>query len=161
MAAVAQEQGGKKRKRIAVAGACLTTGRENCLQLLWRNYFELGISTVAGLFVGSPPAELRRMAETVSLHVIVCDFDHQLGSQWFPRQVLALTPAALATRHATDTLIAGISMLGPRLPRMTGERVFTVRLEEFCEFLAFPGAEARTNSDVLQSAGIVKEAQQQ
>jgi hypothetical protein len=63
----------------------LATGGENRFQLLRRNDFELGIGAVAGLFVRSPSAELRRMTESASLHMVVSDFHHQLGSQWFPR----------------------------------------------------------------------------
>ena len=63
----------------------LATGGENRFQLLRRNDFELGIGAVAGLFVRSPSAELRRMTESASLHMVVSDFHHQLGSQCFPR----------------------------------------------------------------------------
>ena len=59
--------------------------RKNRSQLLRRNDFELGIGAVAGLLVGSPPAELCHMTEAASLHVIVSDFHHQFRSQWFPR----------------------------------------------------------------------------
>jgi hypothetical protein len=44
---------------------------------------------------------------------------------------------------------------------VTGKRIFTVRPEEFCEFLALLGAEARTNPDMLQRTGLIEKAQQQ
>src|SRR5437870_2711 len=69
-------------------------------QLLRRNHFELGIRAVARLLIGAPPSKVRKVAEAGALHVFVGDFDHQLGPQRLPRQVLALAPAALATRHA-------------------------------------------------------------
>ena len=73
---------------------------ENRHQLLRRHHFELGIGAVARLLVGAPPAKLRHVPEAGALHVLVGDFDHQLGPQRLPRQVLALAPAALASRHA-------------------------------------------------------------
>src|SRR5215469_9702380 len=111
------------------------TLRENRCQLLCRDNFKLGIGTFQRGFVRSPAAELRCMAEAVSLHVIVRDFHHQFGSQWFPSQVLALTPATLASRHSTHAVT--VTQVGPTLPRVRGERVFAIRLEKFRELLAF------------------------
>ena len=111
------------RERCINGDPGLATGRKNCRQLLRRNDFELGIGTVAGLFVGSPPAKLRRMTEAASLHVIVCDFHNQFGPQRFPRQILALAPAALPARHAFDTFTDGIARLRPCLPRVGIERI--------------------------------------
>jgi hypothetical protein len=48
--------------------------RKNCRQFLRSNNFKLGVGTVVGLFVGSPSAELRRVPEAISLHVIVRNF---------------------------------------------------------------------------------------
>src|SRR5215472_7845458 len=134
------------------------TLRENRCQLLCRNNFKLGISTFSRGFVRSPAAELRRMAEAVSLHVIVGDLHHQFGSQWFPSQVLALTPATLASRHSTHTVT--VTQVRPTLPRVRGERVFAIRLEKFSELLPLLRTEARTNSYMLQCTGVIKEAQQ-
>ncbi len=64
------------------------------------------------------------MTEAASLHVIVCDFHHQFGTQRFPRQVLALAPAALPARHAFDTFTDGIARLRPCLPRVGIERIW-------------------------------------
>jgi len=47
---------------------------KNCRQFLRRNNFKLGVGTIAGLFVRSPSAELRRVPEAISLHVIVSNF---------------------------------------------------------------------------------------
>src|SRR5580704_1812854 len=79
--------------------------RENRCQLLRWNHFKLRISTIDRLLVGSPSAELCHMAEAAPLHVLVSDFHYQFGTQRLPGQVLALTPAALATRHPLDALI--------------------------------------------------------
>ncbi len=75
----------KKKKNRSAAGAGLATGGKNRFQFLWRNDFELGVCAVAGFFVRSPSAELRRMPEAASLHVVVSDLHHKLGSQRFPR----------------------------------------------------------------------------
>src|SRR6267378_2300121 len=105
----------------------LAAGRENRCQLLRWNDFELGVGAVAGLFVRSPSAELRCMTEAASLHVVVSDLHHQLGSQWFPRQVLALAPSALTARHAFDSFIRRTFLVRPCLPGVSIERVFAVR----------------------------------
>src|SRR5438093_326887 len=71
---------------------------KDLLQLLRRNNFELRIGAVGWLLVRAPSAELCRMSEAVALHVVVSHLDHQLGSQWLPGQILAVTPAALGAR---------------------------------------------------------------
>ncbi len=43
---------------------------------------------------------------------------------------------------------------------MICKRIFAIRFEKFRQLLALGSAEARTDSDVLQSAGVVKEAKQ-
>src|SRR5437660_8613562 len=159
MARMAQNKGNERGLIGGWLG--LTTGGENRCQLLRRYDFELSVGAVAGLFVRSPSAKLRGMTEAASLHVVVSDFHHQFGSERFPRQVLALTPPALAARHAFDAFIGRTFLVRPRFPRMRIERVFAVRLEEFCQFPALLSAKAGTNPDVLQSTGIIKETQQQ
>src|SRR5262245_55949279 len=77
--------------------ACATKNRH---QLLRWNHFELGIGAIGGLLVRAPSAKARHMTEACALHVFVSDFDHQLGPQRLPGQVLALAPAALASRYA-------------------------------------------------------------
>ena len=137
--------------------------RENRCQFLRWYDFELVIGAVARLFVSSPSAELRDMTEAAALHVIVSHFHHQFGSQWFPRQVLALTPAALAARHAMgDFAFTGLaSVFRPLLPWVTDKRILAIRVKEFREFPALLNAKARANPDVLQSTGVVKQAQEQ
>jgi hypothetical protein len=53
------------------------------------------------------------------------------------------------------------SVFRPVLPRVSDERALAIGFKEFREFPALLNAEARTNPDVLQSTGIVKEAQEQ
>jgi hypothetical protein len=56
------------------------TAPENFRQLLRRNNFELFKGALARLLVQSPPSELSRMTEAIALHVVVSNFDYQLGS---------------------------------------------------------------------------------
>jgi hypothetical protein len=58
-------------QRSAAAG-------ENFCQLLRSDHFELRVGTVARLLVRAPSAELRHVPETAALHVLVCNFYHQL-----------------------------------------------------------------------------------
>ena len=74
----------KAEKRISGLLADLKTVGKNRCQLVGRNHFELRIGAVAWLFVASPSAKLCRMTEAVALHVVVGDFQYQLGAQWFP-----------------------------------------------------------------------------
>ena len=71
--------GSKRNER-----ADLEASRENFSEFLRRNYFELGIRAIAGLFVRPPPAEVRHMPEAASLHVLISDFHNQFGPQGFP-----------------------------------------------------------------------------
>src|SRR5262249_13347332 len=137
-------------------------GEDGC-QFLRRDYFELGVGTINWLFVCSPSAELGHVTEAASLHVLVRDFHHEFGPHWFPGYVLALTPAALATRHAlrNSGFIGLGSVFRPGFPGVSDERVLAVRLEEFREFAALLCAEACTHADMLQRPSIVVEAQQQ
>ena len=95
-----------------------------------------------------------------ALHVVVGDFDHQLGTQRLPRQILALAPAALAARHALPGRHPPV-LLRPRFPRMIGERVLAIGREKLHELAALLCGEARADADVLQRAGIVEETEQQ
>ena len=64
--------GAHKYRRIAT---CISSSLwENCRQFLRRNNFKLGGGTIAGLFVGSPSAELRRVPKAISLHVVIRNF---------------------------------------------------------------------------------------
>ena len=56
------------------------TATEDLCQLLRRDNFELGIGAVARLLVRAPPSKLRYVTEAAALHVVVSDFDHQLGT---------------------------------------------------------------------------------
>src|SRR5947208_16880838 len=73
---------------------------ENGFEFLRRHYLELRIGAIARLLVGTPPAKLGRVPETIALHMIVGDFDDQFRTQRLPRKVLALAPSALAARNA-------------------------------------------------------------
>src|SRR5579864_298856 len=128
---------------------------------LRRHDFKLSVGAVGGLLVGAPAAELGDMAEAAALHVVVRDLDHQFGTHRLPRQVFALTPAALAAGHAAGSFTALGSMLGPGSPGMSSQCVLAIRLEKLGELAAFLHAEAGADADVLQGAGFVEEAEQE
>src|ERR1700683_2215929 len=115
--------------------------RKNCRQFLRSNNFELGIGTIAGIFVRAPSAELCRMPEATSLHVIVSNFYNQFRPQWFPRQILALAPATLSAGHSPDTFIILGRVLSPGLPRMVHQRIFSIRLQKLHQLFSFRSAE--------------------
>src|SRR5580704_4976702 len=102
---------------------------------------------------------MRHVPEASALHVLICDFDHQLRPQRLPRQVLALAPAALATRHALPGFTGCGPILRPALPRMIRERVPAIRREIFRELPALLFRKARADADVLQRARIVEKAE--
>ena len=79
--------------------------RENRFQLVRRNDFKLRVSAIARLLVGTPLPELRHMTESRPLHMLVCNFDYQLGSERLPRQILAVAPTALTSRHPMRCVI--------------------------------------------------------
>src|SRR5437763_15222314 len=81
--------------------SALAAASENFHQLLRRHDFELRIRAVARLLIAAPSSEVRHVAKTRALHVLVGDSDDQLGPQRSPRQVPASAPAALAARHAS------------------------------------------------------------
>src|SRR5271154_5006429 len=72
---------------------------ENRFQLVRRNDFKLRVGAIARVLVGPPLPELRHMAESRALHMLVCNFDYQLGPERLPRQILAVAPTALTSRH--------------------------------------------------------------
>ena len=96
-----------------------------------RHDLELLERAVGRLLVGSPSTELRRVTEAISLHVVVGDFNHQLRTQRFPREVLPLAPAALPTWHTACAFTT--IFIRPGLPRMVLQRICPIRLEEFCQ----------------------------
>ena len=123
-----------------------------------RNDLELSVGAIAWLLIFSPSAELCGMTESVALHVVVSDFHHQLGPERLPRQILSLTPAALAARHAADSF-SGF-LFRPALPRMIGERVFAIGLKELCKLEPFFITEAGANAHMLQTAAVIEQSKQ-
>src|SRR2546427_12880088 len=96
-----------------------------------RNDLELVVGAVARFLVRAPSSELRGVTEPAALHVVVGYFDHQLGTQRFPGQILALAPAALGAGHTTSGLTVFRSIIGPVLPGESGEGVVPARDEPF------------------------------
>src|SRR5215472_4286542 len=158
------ESGGRERKSQPGSNARrsrnLSPLRKNCREFLRRYHLELGVGAVTRFFVGSPAPKLRRMTETVTLHVVVSNLHHELRTQRLPRQVFSLTPAALTARHPFHFATLR-SLLRPMSPGVIGECVPPVGLQEFHQLLPFFRAEAGTNTDVLQFALFVEQAQQQ
>src|SRR6266478_5860738 len=118
-------------RRIASRSTGSAAIGKNRRQLVWRNHLELSIRTVARVLVGAPFSKLRQVTEAGTLHVLVGDFNYQLGPQRLPRQVLALAPAALATRHAMPIGAFSGCVLRPALPGVIGERVLAIGREVF------------------------------
>src|SRR5882757_9665796 len=157
---IQRESGGSGAGRGSQNSGCsLSAVGENCCQFLRWNDLQLSVGTVTGLLVGPPAAKLRGMAKAVSLHVVVCYFDHQLRTQRLPGEILPLTPSALPARHALHALVG--HRFRPMPPRVSCEGIFAIRLEELDEFATLRRSETRADPDVLQSASVVEEAQQQ
>src|SRR6202042_2032672 len=114
--------GALRRSTLEHVSRGSAAGGKDRRQLLRRDDFELRIGAVAGLLVRAPPSKMRHVTEAGSLHVLVSDFDHELGSQRLPRQILALAPAALATGHAMFAFTSCDSPLCPVSPRVRSER---------------------------------------
>src|SRR5581483_10329010 len=111
------------------------------------------VCAVARLLIESPSAELGNVAEAVALHVILSDFHSQTGTQRFPGQILSLTPAALTAGHALCHAGSAAHLrcvFYPQLPRMSDERVGTLRFEELPYFPPLLHPEARAHSDILK-----------
>ena len=134
----------------------LAAGGENPRQFLRGNDFELRIGTVARLLVCAPPSKMRYVTEAGALHVLVGDFDHQFGSQWLPREVLPLAPAALAARHTMPGFTGWEFPLGPVPPRVRTERVLPIRHELLQKFAALFFRKARADADVLKRGRIIE-----
>src|ERR1043166_1026318 len=78
----------------------------------WDYEFPFSVRAVARFLVRAPPAKLRGVAKAISLHVVVSDFDDQLGAQRLPRQILASAPAALRAGHALPVIAVRRSQIG-------------------------------------------------
>ena len=136
----------------------LASFREDRRELLRRHDFQLIECAIRGLFVGTPPAELRRVPKTRSLHVVVCDFDHELRAKRFPGKILALAPSA---RSARPPLASAVDLRhGPIPPWMLCE-CRAVGREKLHQLATLGVREARTHADVLEPAFLVVEAEEQ
>src|SRR5438105_2370256 len=104
---------------------------EDPRELVRGRFLELIVAAVAGLFVGPPALERRRVPEPVALEVIVRNLCHAFEPQRLPGQVLAPVP----TRgRAGEPLPGGIRgaegrPVGPLLPGMTREGRLAPRLQ--------------------------------
>src|ERR1041384_8370797 len=120
---------------------------EDRLPFFRRNNFELFICAVLRFFVEAPAAKLRGVTESIALHMIIRNFDHQLRTQRLPGQILTRTPAALAPWHAIIGL--SVRLLRPIFPWMMGKRIFAIRCEKLYELTSFLFREARADTDMV------------
>ncbi len=86
------------------------------MEFLGRDDFELGVGAGGGSFVGAPTAEVGEVAEAVALHVLIGDFDDELGAEGLPGEVFGAGPARLCAWHAGAGVIRG-----PAGPGMVGQ----------------------------------------
>src|SRR5271167_3512139 len=94
-----------RRRNLLEQGTSSDVSRENRFQLVRRNDFKLRVGAIARLLVATPLPELRHMAESLALHMLICNFDYQLGPERLPRQILAVAPTALTSRHPMRCVI--------------------------------------------------------
>src|SRR5271156_1705547 len=94
-----------RRRNLLEQSASLEVSRENRFQLVRRNAFKLRVGAIARLLVGPPLPELRHMAESRSLHMLICNLNYQLGTERLPRQILAVAPTALTSGHSMRCVI--------------------------------------------------------
>src|SRR4030081_1617908 len=77
-------------------------GREDPVEFVGPDDFQLIVAAVLRQTVRSPVQELRGMAEPIALHVIVLNLADPLHPQGLPGQILAAAPAPLYSRHAAS-----------------------------------------------------------
>src|SRR5256885_6603922 len=133
----------------------LASRSKNRGQLLRCNHFQLSVRTVARLFVGPPPAKLRRMAKAITLHVLVRNFHYQFRAQRLPGQIFSLAPPALSSGHSLPRLAVGGSLLSPSLPGMIRKRVFAKGRKKLHQLRSLFFCEAGTNTHKLERARSV------
>ena len=95
---------------------------------------------------------MRHVPKAIALHVLIGDFDDQLGTERLPRQIFALAPTALPAGHAMSGFSVYEFGFRPALPRMIGERVVAIGREKFYQLTALFGCEAGADTDVLECA---------
>src|SRR5262249_30105807 len=134
--------------------------QEDLSEFLRRYNFELFVCAVRRLFVSAPSPELSYVAETAALHVIVGHFDDQLRAQRLPRQILALTPPALCSRHSTPNLPFGSCFLCQSFPRMPFKCIFAIWRKELSQLAALAQREAGAPPYVLERARLIEKTEQ-
>ena len=120
-----------------------------------RDNFELVDGAFPRPLVFAPSAELSSVTEASCLHVIVCDLKHKLGTQRFPRHILALTPSALPTGAAMRIGFGRLTFC-PGAPWMLVECINAIRLEKIHELFSFQVCKARAHTDVLEVVAVLK-----
>src|SRR5205085_8014718 len=137
----------------ALAVCACSACAEDSGQLQCGDFFELVVPAGLGVLVGTPAEEVRRVAEAVTLQVIVGDLADALGTEGFPAQVL---PAVPPTRSAGHALIAFLDA-GPVAPGMVFDRVLSERSQLVHQLAAFCGGKAGGDADVVQLAFVIVE----
>lgn len=134
---------------------------EHTLQLVGGSDLQLIVAAVLRALVGTPAHELRGMPEARPLQVVVGDFADADGPQRLPAQVLASIPAARRAGEALSLRVRLRLRLGPVAPRVAFKRMLTQRRQLGDELLALRIGKRRGDSDVVQRALVVVEAEQE
>jgi hypothetical protein len=87
--------------------------------------------------------QLRCVAKTRPLHMVISDLDHQLRTKRLPSEILALAPAAQTARTALTALV----VQGPIFPNSRGTR------EESPMTISIPRQSGTTSSNPASSSG--------
>src|SRR5215471_14006000 len=123
-----------------------------------RDDLELRIRTVAGLLVGAPSSKLSRVAESVPLHVVVSNLDNEFRPERLPGQILALTPAAQATRHTHGVLFR--IRPGPILPGMVAQSIAPILAQMLHKLTPLRLGEAGADADMMKAARFIEETKE-
>ena len=83
------------RAALSAAEKILPTTSKDGGELLRWNNLELVVRAVARFLIGAPSSKLCRMPKAVTLHMVVRNFDNELGAQRLPGKILTLAPATL------------------------------------------------------------------
>src|SRR5438105_13852858 len=101
---------------------------------------------------------MRGVPETVALQVVVGDLADPLGPERLPAQVLAAVPAARCARHP---LLGIVLRHPPLLPRVLVAGAIAERRQFLHQLLAPGGGEGGGDTDVMQRAFLVVEAEEE
>src|SRR5690242_1468973 len=159
MASVTVAENASIRSRPSIRKAenqlVIASPPEDGRYFLRRYYFQLRVGTCRRRLVRAPSAKLRRVAEAVTLHVIVGHLHHQFRPQRLPREVFALAPAALPARHPLPRF-RGDGLATPCGPRVPIQGAVPIWRQKLDQFLPPPRRKACAHADMVQHTRIVE-----